>query len=404
MSSAPNRRIRTVNLPFLGLVVMVVLIPLEELTTFVAGRTLIWSLGVGVLATWLSRTLVTRTSFRVALWPTVLVGAWTFWGFASVLWAHDTGVALGAALRLTQFFAFFILIQAVVKTNRQLELLVWAMLGTAVVVSLAGIGMALSGDIRRLTLTEVQNPNWFARALGLGFLMSPYLLHVARRHHWKVWLGALTIVVAIFLTGSRGAWLALAAALGFGWVVSCGRFIRLRWVLTAGILIVVSVLGLHSAGLIDNWTIERAVSMFDIEATRGGTGRLSIWAVGWELVRDNQVVGVGIGNFSVRFGDYIDVAGLRGAPYIRPGRDPHNLFLSVQGELGVPGLAILFGLLWVLFRRLWALRFNARAWLGLLILAFAVASGLTATWHYAKSFWVALAIAAVVPVLKKGEP
>jgi len=71
--------------PFAGLLIMVALIPGEELTTFLGNRTLIWALGIAVLGAWTLRTLLTgKNKIRIAKRPTFLALVWLMWGLLSV--------------------------------------------------------------------------------------------------------------------------------------------------------------------------------------------------------------------------------------------------------------------------------------------------------------------------------
>jgi hypothetical protein len=69
-------------------------------------------------------------------------------------------------------------------------------------------------------------------------------------------------------------------------------------------------------------------------------GRLVLWAVAWELFRQSQVFGVGIGNFSGMYGSYINLS------WIRPGYlTVNNLYLEILSEIGVVGFVVFFALI-----------------------------------------------------------
>ncbi len=88
-------------------------------------------------------------------------------------------------------------------------------------------------------------------------------------------------------------------------------------------------------GLINEEQLQRIVSVFNIKETGGGNSRINIWSVGWEMVKANPLIGVGLDNFQGVFLDYAFIASLPfGYQGIYYGRDAHNIFLCMIAELG----------------------------------------------------------------------
>jgi len=193
------------------------------------------------------------------------------------------------------------------------------------------------------------------------------------------------------------------AAVGLTWLLSRGKLLKLRSALVVSIVVIIGIAGLYRVGVIDEWMVQRVLTLPSVEATRGGSGRTGIWAVGWEVVKSNPLIGVGLQNFPTRFEDYIDVASLRGAYGIYPGRDPHSIFLCVQAELGIIGLVVFLMFLWAIFRNLSPHRCDPRAILGILLLTFMVFSGISGTILYRKFFWFALGLATAIPIVITSE-
>jgi len=387
--------------PFAGLLAMIALIPGEELTTFFAGRTSIWILGIAVLGAWALRASLAEERIQIAKRPTLMALLWLMWGLLSVFWAQDQAAALGRAVTLAQLITLFCLIQVMITDNQRLRMLLTAYFVVSVFFALLAIGTYMPADLKRAILTEAQNPNALGRGLGIGLLMTPYLLRQLRSVRWRIaaWLGACALGLAILLTGSRGAWVGLVAAVGLTWLLSRGKLLKLRSALVASIVIIIGIAGLYRVGVIDEWMVQRVLTLPSVEATRGGSGRTDIWAVGWEMVKSNPLIGVGLQNFPTRFEDYIDVASLRGAYGVYPGRDPHSIFLSVQAELGIIGLVVFLMFLWAIFWNLSPHRGDSRAILGILLLTFMVFSGIPATILYRKFFWFVLGLATAIPIV-----
>lgn len=72
--------------------------------------------------------------------------------------------------------------------------------------------------------------------------------------------------------------------------------------------------------------------------------RLLLTGTAWEMFADNPGLGVGAGNYTTRFSEYAERFGSAAPDYHDPSaaRYPHNLFLEVAAETGVPGI-IAFG-------------------------------------------------------------
>lgn len=383
--------------PFVGFLAMLAMIPAQEATVLVGGRTLVWLLGIGVLGAWSLRTLVKGRLVRVAKGPAVAIGIWLLWCASSIFWAHDQAVSIGRTITLAQLIAFFFLIQLMVTTDRRLRIVSLTYFVATVVVASLTIWVGISADLRRAFLVEGQNPNVLARSLGIGLLMAPYVLRQLKQNRWR-WLvipGAAVLAVTVMLTGSRGAWVGLIAAAGFTWLLVRSKFVRLRTLAIASVALVVGITALYSGGVIDDYMIRRILTITDIQATGGLSGRTKIWQVGWEMVEDNPLVGVGLGNFPARFDEYIDEAGQTGL--VSSGRDPHSVFLSIQAEVGIVGMFLSLCVVFVIFKRLLRVRDDPRAILGILLLTFMLVTGVPGTIQYKQFFWLAFGLAAVIP-------
>lgn len=382
---------------FVGFLAMLTMIPAQEATVMAGGRTLIWLLGIGILGAWSLRTLVKGRLVRVAKGPAIAIGIWLLWCASSIFWAHDQTVSVERIITLAQLTAFFFLIQLMVTTDRRLRIVsLTCFLATVFFASLT-IGVGVSAGLRRAFLIEGQNPNLVARTLGIGLLMAPYVLGQLkqRRWRWLVILGAAVLVVAVVLTGSRGAWVGLIAAVGFTWLLVRSKLVKLRTLAIASVALVVGIMALYSGGIIDDYMIQRILTVPNVQATGGWSGRTRIWQIGWEMVKDDPLVGVGLGNFPTRFDEYIDVAGQTGL--VSSGRDPHSLFLSIQAEVGIVGMFLFLCIVFVIFKRLARVRGDPRAILGILLLAFTLFTGVSGTIQYMKFYWLAFGLAAVIP-------
>jgi O-antigen ligase len=79
----------------------------------------------------------------------------------------------------------------------------------------------------------------------------------------------------------------------------------------------------------------------------GGTGRVDIWTVGWRMVQDNAIQGVGSGNFKTASIHYLLQPGalLRDDFIVDTPKVAHNTYLQILAELGIVGFALFMTIL-----------------------------------------------------------
>jgi O-antigen ligase len=226
---------------------------------------------------------------------------------------------------------YFFLARAWLREQTLRRIAIWAFVGGATLVSLLAIGQVATGQgvvavegVRR-ALGTYAHPNALALFLLRAgtFIMAYLALGATPRRIRTGWFPPLLIVVAIFLTFSRGALVGLVLA-----IILIGIVIGLRRAtpaLLATTVIVVALLALVGAGL----TILREGS--------GSVGlRRMIWASTLAMIRDNPVFGVGLDQFYYQYAPrYVDPA----AWGERFTSHPHNLFLDFWIRLGIMGFA-----------------------------------------------------------------
>lgn len=210
--------------------------------------------------------------------------------------------------------------------------------------------------------------------------------------------GALT-VNAIILTRTRNAVLGILA------LVCCAVFWLPRGHRGKGLVAVLVGLAL-SLPLIDPGWWERMATIRDFRQDSSAVNRLTYWKAALDLAW-REPLGVGLDQFPRRVERYLPQPAQRSA---------HNTVLECLAELGVPGAALLFGLMFVTLRRTGALRrapplpdadrqitpapLRLRFHLGwhcatmeLAIVGY-LASGLFTTRLWAEGFWLLVGLAA----------
>jgi O-antigen ligase/polysaccharide polymerase Wzy-like membrane protein len=179
-----------------------------------------------------------------------------------------------------------------------------------------------------------------AGADDLGFLLAstvPVAIWWGRRMRPRLgiasYLPSLLICACVFATLSRGAVLALVVAAV--WALATGRM-RIPWSNARSLVLVAIVFGLLATTSVAGSALQRKQEV----AAANVTNRLDLWRVAVREFRANPLIGVGPGNYTVRFSAYSD-------PFAPPDsvQTTHNAYLNVLAELGIAGAVLFVGYL-----------------------------------------------------------
>jgi O-antigen ligase len=258
------------------------------------------------------------------------------WALASSLWAEDTSRAAGEGFRLALNVALVFIVFAAVRHARHARLLVWGYIGgaaVAAVVAVVGPGYDATGRVGG----TLGNPNLLAAMLVPALVFSLFALAWTPQAAQRWLLGACSLLFtgALFLTGSRGGLVALAAA--FSAAVLFGGSVRRRFLAYAAVA--------ASMGFVYYAAFASAEAMERLMNPGRGSGRADVWSVATGVIADHPIVGVGTGNLPVVAPQYasetINLPDVRFV--VDTPKDAHNTYLGVLAELGVVGL-VAFGL------------------------------------------------------------
>ncbi|MBN1999934.1 O-antigen ligase family protein [candidate division KSB1 bacterium] len=186
-------------------------------------------------------------------------------------------------------------------------------------------------------------------ANGVGAFLSiifPFLLFLYSRQKlwlWKRIISAAVVVVflAIIITQSRAAWLGLVA----GFSVLFFPEIKKLWQSKGlrKIFIILIPIGLGAV-----------FAVYSLNKT-SIWGRLYIWRISWEMIRDFPFFGVGFGRFGYYFSEY-QAAFLtqeHAQWLLRPAAVvtyAHNQFLDIWAEFGTLGIVLFLAVLYFFIR------------------------------------------------------
>ena len=283
---------------------------------------------------------------------TFVLGAFIGYAAFSLLWAEDPAVGQTPLMRYALNLILFLIVYTAVRTPKQFMWVLGAYVaGAAVSATYALLSPppdTVYRDVTRATGT-FGDPNELAAVLVPGLVLAGALAVTLKRAPLlrAISAGAGALCAAgIFLTLSRGGLIALAFAL----VVSL--FTAGRWRAHA---VVVTVL-VASAGFTYFGYVASDEAVDRVTQLEGGTGRSDLWNIGWRMVEDKPVTGVGVGNFQTASIHYLLAPGAieRDEFIVDQPKAAHNTYLQVQTELGAIGL-VLFAAI-VLFAMLCMLR------------------------------------------------
>ena len=265
---------------------------------------------------------------RAALWWTLLI----VWYSLTYLWAVDPRISMS---RLPTAGACLILYLA--ATSLRVREVEFKGVVAAVIIGgcLAGLyssyefyhHVGWSGTVRSSLVMgkEAINPNIFATRLLLPLALSVGAFFSVR----KVWLKTVMLgcsallTLAVLLTLSRGAALAVMVMA----VVFLLRFGVSPKILAVCGLFSVTILALPS----------EFYKRFGEAVKTGGAGRLDIWNVAVEALKQYGIFGAGIANFSTVYTKYAGFA----PHFVGFDRASHNLYLEMSVEAGIVGIILL---------------------------------------------------------------
>lgn len=281
----------------------------------------------------------------------VRVSAWSFVGLAtmSVLWSVGQDETIASLMTLLQLLAITVIVaDAISRDPALVRPVLWSYAAAATATSMLAIAAyatnrtSLISD--RAGAFAEQDVAQFA-ALVVPALV--FLIVQAATGDRRVLAGIATILcgMAVLLSGTRGAWLAVAAAL----LLAVVPRLRPTQVVAVVVLVCLVAVGVSQLPGFADALVGRVGSAVET----GGAGRLDIWAVAFSIFTSNPIVGVGYAAFPVAFtADVIRAAAIPGldTAVLSSGRGSHSLLLATAVELGALGLLALAWMVWDVLR------------------------------------------------------
>jgi putative inorganic carbon (HCO3(-)) transporter len=198
------------------------------------------------------------------------------------------------------------------------------------------------------------DPNDFAALAVTAIPLGVFFWQSGRKRvrRWLALAALVPIMGAIVRTGSRGGFLGLLAVTGI--LVARYRWIPLRWRLGS-----VAVLALVAVGTGSDAYWNRMKTILSPSQDYNVTsevGRTQVWKRGLGYAWDRPLTGVGPDNFEYAEGTISPLAGRQAFGIGVRWTAPHNTYVQVVAELGIPGLLLFLAMLGSGLRALRSLR------------------------------------------------
>lgn len=272
--------------------------------------------------------------------------------FALVVWmALSVPGALWPGGAFTTFVDFaktaliYLVIVIAVRSVRDVERLtlvyfLGAVIFAAVVLTRTQFHMAAEGRMERLYLYDSNDFATYAvTALPLGLFFASSERRVLMR--CTAWVGIAVLAVGFIWTGSRGGFLAFLAVLAY--FLLRYTTVRRSWRWSAVVVIAVLVTATASERYWERIsTVLRPSEDYNLTDEQG---RLRIWNRGVGYMMRYPVLGVGAGNFPRAEGTISPLVARQPRGRSLKWGPPHNSYVQVGAELGVPGLFIFMAFL-----------------------------------------------------------
>jgi len=240
---------------------------------------------------------------------------------------------------LGYFFMFIIVKKEIYSLDR-----VKGLLATLILVHLAVGALSpemFSGDGERhyiATGAFLGDGNDFALSVNIVIPFCLFMISESQGVIRKLfYIGMLAIlVVAVVQTQSRGGIIALACLSLFYWAKSDRKMI-------GGIGMVLAILLTLAVAPPQFYERMQTMTKTGDEMEGSAAGRIAVWGASLRMVAAHPITGVGAGHFAVKYGTEYRPEGVGSSDI--PWQTAHSSYFLILGELGIPGIIFLLGII-----------------------------------------------------------
>jgi putative inorganic carbon (hco3(-)) transporter len=365
--------------------------------------------------------------------PAILIAAYCFVGLGSILYAINPEKSLPISVELFKSGLIALMIAISLQRGQTLRQVIWILLIAGIFLGTLSVYQFLRGtytsDYGGFAQAKIENivggtndyrvggpvgdPNFYAQMLlVLVPLALDRLWNERKRFLRLIALWALAVCsFTILLTYSRGGFITLVLIV----ITMVATFRRNQ----LSNLLLLMMLGLLLINVVPSGFAERMSTLTQVipSVAQGSVprdysirGRTSEMLVAWQMFSDHPLLGVGLGNYRVRYQEY---SRRLGVDVRSETRQAHSLYLEIAAETGMLGIFSFGALLYTIFtgirRASKNLTYTGLASLAKMVTAYAVGFGgylmAAAFIHmsYPRNFWLLVGIALAIPRLSEIE-
>ena len=364
--------------PEFGIYFTALLLPFEDLTTLFVDFTLIKLVLIMTLLVWLIQLSLDNKKA-----PSVYELRFLFFVFLlsilSLLWAYNLESSIKSLITFMQLIILLILMIGVLDNEEKILLSIKIFLFSSIIATVVALFMIQTADLQfnRAVLLQGQNPNGFSRCIGISLIILIYALNsgnIIKSNFIKIG-GILITGLIVILAQSRGTY----AALLIGFIP---LFINSSFKSKFKNMIIFSLVAIILVNYFSD--ILEGNIFYRLEHFGNLGGRLVIWQVGIEMIKDNLLFGVGFGNFS----DIFEIYSYQHRGWFS-NSGAHNVYVALLSEIGIIGFSLFCLFLGTIIKNILKLSrefIETRNFL-LALIFYLIIGGLTNSIHLSKYYW-----------------
>jgi O-antigen ligase len=333
------------------------------------------------------------------------------WAAISAVWAEIPSAALSGASSWALNLALFPIVYTAVRRPAHVHWIFSLFIFGALLSVAIGLATGTTGSTDARLAGDGLNANELGQLLAVAVILAGGLgasRDLSGPARALAFGAAGVAVIALLMTLSRGA----LTGLGVGLLLT--PFVAGRGRRVAAVALVVLAAGCAVSYL--TVLAPRSSVEFIFRSDSTGSGRTDIWRVGLRMVEAHPVRGVGANNYANSTVHYLLEPGqIKRSDYIvDTPKVAHNLYLQVQAELGIVGLALFLALVAFSVSQMFraAHDFARRGDRSMEILCRALilgilgllASGFFGSAIYSKQLWLLLALGPALRLMAREAP